>query len=71
MLAGTLREILARLLPVRRLRSNPRVIKRKMSSWHLKRSDHRYWPQPESPPNITVVAAIKTKPNKRTPIQRH
>jgi hypothetical protein len=50
--------------------TNPRVIKRKMSSWHLKRNEHRYRPQPEAPPNdsITIAAATKTKPNKRQAI---
>jgi hypothetical protein len=42
-----------------------------MASWHLKRSDHHQWPQPEAPPNdnITIVAATKTKPNKRSATQ--
>jgi hypothetical protein len=34
-----------RLLP-RRCRSNPRVVKRKMSNFLLKRDYHRQWPQP-------------------------
>jgi len=36
-------------LPERRLRSNPRVVKRKMSNFHLKRPEHRHWPQPTRP----------------------
>jgi len=36
-------------LPERRLRSNPRVVKRKMSNFHLKRSEHYHWPQPTRP----------------------
>ena len=39
-------EILAEPLPERRLRANPRVIKRKMSNWRVKRPEHRNWPQP-------------------------
>jgi hypothetical protein len=44
-----LRDIVDRLLPERRLRSNPRVVKRKMSNFHLKRAEHRSWPQPTLP----------------------
>jgi hypothetical protein len=42
-------DIVDRLLPERRLRSNPRVVKRKMSNFHLKRAEHRSWPQPTLP----------------------
>lgn len=42
-------EILAQPLPPRRLRQNPRVIKRKMSKWPVKRPEHRAWPQPSKP----------------------
>lgn len=41
-----LRDIADDLLPKRRLRSTPRVVKRKMSNFHLKRAEHRSWPQP-------------------------
>ncbi|HEY5430270.1 MAG TPA: hypothetical protein VIK04_14235, partial [Solirubrobacteraceae bacterium] len=52
-------EILAGALPERRRRENPRVIKRKMSNWPVKRPDHRNWPQPAKPPEdtITILAA--------------
>jgi hypothetical protein len=42
-----------------RLRSNPRVIKRKMSNWPVKRPEHRDPPKPSKPPSaaITVLAA--------------
>ncbi len=43
-----------RLNPARRPRSNPRVIKRKYTRWHVKRARHRLWPQPTGPPNITI-----------------
>lgn len=41
-----LAEIAEQVLPPRRDRVNPRVIKRKMSRWHKKRSKHRDYPQP-------------------------
>ncbi len=42
-------EILAQLLPHRRLRSNPRVVRRKMSNFQVKHPEHRSWPQPTRP----------------------
>jgi hypothetical protein len=39
------RELLQRLNK-RRLRTNPRVVKRKMSNYALKRPHHRDWPRP-------------------------
>jgi len=52
-------EILAERLGPRRLRSNPRVIKRKMSNWPVKRPEHRDPPKPTKPPTdaITILAA--------------
>jgi len=50
-------EILARLLPIRRRRSNPRVVKRKMSSFGLKRTVHREWPRPTRDPADAVRIA--------------
>ncbi len=44
-----LRDIAAELLPARRHRSNPRVVKRKMSKFKLKRPEHRRWPRPTRP----------------------
>ena len=41
-----LRDIAHFRLPVRENRSNPRVVKRKMSKFKLKRPHHRPWPQP-------------------------
>jgi hypothetical protein len=41
-----LRDIGRKRLPKRRLRSNPRVVKRKMSNFKLKRAEHQVWPQP-------------------------
>lgn len=38
-----------------RLRSNPRVVKRKMSSFPVKRQHHRNWPQPTKTANEAVV----------------
>ncbi|GGL16962.1 hypothetical protein GCM10010094_92260 [Streptomyces flaveus] len=39
-------DLLERLLSHRRLRSQPRVVKRKMSAYRLKRAEHHTWPQP-------------------------
>lgn len=39
-------ELLFEVLPARRLRANPRVVKRKMSNYGVKRPEHRRWPQP-------------------------
>lgn len=50
-------EIAERLLPIRRHRSNPRVVKRKMSNFGVKRSAHRHWPQPTRDPADTVAVA--------------
>jgi len=49
-------ETLARRLnPPRGLRSNPRVVKRKVLKWAAKRLHHHHWPQPEHPPQICVL----------------
>jgi hypothetical protein len=45
--ARMLREIAAKRLPERRLRSNPRVVKRKMSNFKLKRAEHYQPPKPQ------------------------
>ena len=47
--ARLLHDLAAGRLPARRLRSNPRVVKRKMSNFRLKRPEHRHWPQPTQP----------------------
>ncbi len=39
-------EIAEEVLPERRDRINPRVIKRKMSNWRKKQPEHRHYPQP-------------------------
>lgn len=49
-----LRDIGAELLPARRHRSNPRVVKRKMSKFALKRPKHRRWPRPTRPFRLAV-----------------
>jgi Insertion element 4 transposase N-terminal/Transposase DDE domain len=41
-----LRDIARYQLPERDHRNHPRVVKRKMSNFHLKRAEHRQWPQP-------------------------
>jgi hypothetical protein len=45
-LPATIAEICRELVPRRRLRSAPRVVKRKMSNYGVKRSEHRTWPHP-------------------------
>jgi hypothetical protein len=42
-------------LPERKPRTNPRVVKRKMSNFRLKRPEHRRWPQPSKPYRDAVV----------------
>ena len=37
------------VLPERRNRTNPRVVKQKMSSFRVKRLCHLLWPQPTKP----------------------
>jgi hypothetical protein len=53
-----LRDIAREILPERANRSNPRVIKRKMSKFDLKREPHRHWPQPTKPFADAVVLLI-------------
>lgn len=47
-------EILFEPLRDRRPRSNPRVVKRKMSGFAVKRSHHRHWPQPTRAPHEAI-----------------
>ena len=47
-------EICRELLPERRLRAAPRVVKRKMSSYNVKRPEHKAWPRPERRPADAV-----------------
>ena len=44
-----------RLNPKRRLRAAPRVIKRKMPKWHVKRRYHTNWPQSQHPPDYIIL----------------
>jgi hypothetical protein len=53
------REVLRRLL-TRRLRANPRVVKRKMSNYKAKRTHHRNWPRPTKPPDEAIAIATRT-----------
>jgi hypothetical protein len=50
-----LAEIAEEILPPRRNRINPRVIKRKMSHWRKKRPEHRRYPQPTKKFRQTIV----------------
>jgi len=51
-----LHRLLARLNPVRRRRSAPRVVIRKCTKWHVKRSRHDTWPQPRHEPRVHISA---------------
>jgi hypothetical protein len=51
-----LRELLQRLNK-RRLRTIPRVVKRKMSNYPLKHGKHRHWPRPTTPPGEAIAIA--------------
>jgi len=48
-------DIAREVLPPRRDRSYPRVVKRKMSKFKLKRPEHKHWPQPLKPFADSVV----------------
>ena len=49
------KEVAEELLPPRRDRINPRVIKRKMSKWKKKQAHHRNYPQPTQAFIDTIV----------------
>jgi len=53
-------EILFEMLPPRRLRASPRVVKRKMSNFAVKRKEHRDWPQPTVRPEHAVRVIDRT-----------
>lgn len=57
-------DLLERLLPARRLRSQPRAVKRKMSNYQLKRAEHRDWPQPT---RAGTQAILITRPQPASP----
>lgn len=54
-LVDALAEICRVLVPQRRPRSAPRVVKRKMSNYNVKRAEHRLWPQPTCPPAQAIA----------------
>ncbi|MCZ7570182.1 MAG: transposase domain-containing protein [Ardenticatenaceae bacterium] len=58
LMARRLRDLAARPLPPRRLRSNPRVVKRKLSTFKLKRPHHDHWPQPAAHSFRAALALI-------------
>src|SRR5215217_5134703 len=58
-----LRDIVRNILPApRRTRTNPRVVKRKMSNFKLKRPEHRSLPQPSLPFAQVVVVLPRPLP---------
>jgi hypothetical protein len=67
--AEAIAEILERLLPTRRLRAFPRVVKRKMSNFGVKRARHQHWPQPTIPAAdaVVIVGASRPTPTRRQP----
>jgi hypothetical protein len=58
LLARLLRDLVRGLLPPRRLRSNPRVVKTKMSKFKQKRPEHRSPPQPSRPFRDSIAVVI-------------
>jgi hypothetical protein len=59
-----LQDIAAKRLPERRPRSNPRVVKRKMSNFKLKRAEHYRPPKPQGPFRDAIV--VKCEPDSKT-----
>ena len=55
----------------RRKRSNPRVVKRKMSNFGVKRDEHRNRPQPTRDPADTLTVARTGAPSRSTRQPRH
>lgn len=53
-LHATISEICQELTRPRRLRAAPRVVKRKMSSYGVKRPEHRDWPRPTRYPSDAI-----------------
>ena len=53
-LTAAIVEVGRELLPARRLRTAARVVKRKMSSYGVKRPEHRCWPQPTLAPSDAI-----------------
>jgi len=51
-----------RHLVTRRQRANPRVVKRKMSNFAVKRAAHQHWPQPTRHVIDAVVIVGAAKP---------
>ncbi|MGQ9586743.1 MAG: IS4 family transposase, partial [Anaerolineae bacterium] len=63
-----LTDIARHRLPERDNRTNPRVVKRKMSNFRLKRPEHQHWPQP-SIPFREAVAVVHRAPAPLLPIK--
>ena len=55
-----LKDIARHRLPGREGRINPRVVKRKMSNFRLKRAEHQHWPQPSVPFREAVAVTLRT-----------
>lgn len=65
-LAHAIAEILHELLPQRRLRSNPRVVRRKMSKFSVRRAEHAAgcWPQPTRTTRqaVRIIGEVASQP---------
>ena len=55
-----LADVAAARLPARDNRSNPRVVKQKMSNFQVKGPTHQHWPQPTKPFRAAIVLLIQT-----------
>jgi hypothetical protein len=63
-------EVVGELNPERRNRSYPRVVKRKMSNFPVKRARHRQQRQDSRPPCSAVVIAAPSKTgHRRRPVK--
>jgi hypothetical protein len=51
-----MRRLITRINPARRPRAAPRVVKRKMVKWQVKRAQHANRPRPQHPPHYTTLA---------------
>jgi hypothetical protein len=64
-------EIIRKANPKRRLRVCPRVVKRKMSNFLVKRAAHRDVPQPDRPADQAIMITSASKPHGRSRSRDH
>ena len=58
-LARATTELLRGLLQPRRPRANPRAVRRKISSYGVKRAAHQHWPQPIQPIGTAAASSAR------------